>query len=347
MYDLFFISKDPQHPEFVKLKDRFPMAKVVKTVADAKKRSLTRFYWVVWEDIIVLDTFNFEYVADLEKMDKVFAFLNSNGSYGIKLIPKKLAITDAMFDDVNHVDIIASSVKTQPLDIVFISNGEPTADEHYAELEQYTGRLPNRLLRVTGVNGRAAAYKEAARIANTHCFFAVFAKIKINPKFDWGWGCSTHEDRHYVFNVLNPVNGLVYGHQAIIAYNKRLVLANPANELDFTLAQSYQSIPMLSGMAVFNTSPTLTWRTAFREALKLKLYISQGDPLAEDRLNVWLSPSEAPYGEWSQKGALDAMEYFDEAAGDYSKLMLSYEWDWLNSYFNRKHSLTDSTIRST
>jgi len=347
MYDLFFISKDPEHLEFLKLKDRFPMAKRVETIADAKKKSLTRFYWVVWEDTVVLDTFNFDYVADQDKMDRVFAFLNTNGSYGIKLVPKRVAITDSMFDEVNHVDVVASAVVNQPLDIVFISNGELPAEEHYAELEQLTAGCANRLLRVTGVNGRAAAYKEAARIAGTHCFFAVFAKIKINHEFDWSWNCSTHEDRHYVFTVLNPVNGLVYGHQAIIAYNKRLVLANPADEIDFTLAQSYQSIPMLSGTAVFNTSPTHTWRTAFREALKLKLYINQGDAKAQERLTVWLSPSNAPFGEWSQKGALDAMEYFDTVSGDYSKLMLSYEWDWLNAYFNSKHLLTEATMCST
>jgi hypothetical protein len=344
MYDLFFISTNVEHPEFAKLKSRFPMAKRVDTIAEAKKKSLTRFYWVVWEDTVVLDTFNFDYVADVEKMDRVFAFLNTNGSYGIKLIPKRVAITDTMFDDVNHVDIMVSTVVNQALDIVFISNGEPPAEEHYVELEQLTAGRANRLLRVTGVNGRAAAYKEAARISNTHCFFAVFAKIKINPEFDWSWNCSTHEDRHYVFTVLNPVNGLIYGHQAIIAYNKRLVLENPANEIDFTLAQSYQSIPMLSGTAVFNTSPTLTWRTAFREALKLKLYVSQGDIKAQERLDAWLNPSEAPYGDWSQKGAHDAMEYFEAVSGDYGKLMLSYEWAWLNDYFNSKHSLVESTI---
>jgi hypothetical protein len=104
---------------------------------------------------------------------------------------------------------------------------------------------------------------------------------------------------------------------------------------------------MLSGTAVFNTSPTHTWRTAFREALKLKLYINQGDAKAQERLSVWLSPSNAPFGEWSQKGVLDAMEYFDTVSGDYSKLMLSYEWDWLNAYFNSKHLLTEATICST
>jgi hypothetical protein len=335
MYDIFFVSKNQDHPEFMKLKQRFPMAKLVETVADARKRSLTRLYWVVWEDIIVLDTFKFDYMADPSKMNRVFAFLNTNGSYGIKLIPKHIQKPD--FDDVNEVDIVASRSANNPFDIVFISNGEPMAEDNWARLEQLIRRAPNRLLRISGVPNRTEAFKEAAKLANTHCFFAVFAKIKIDEKFDWSWTCSTHEKRHYVFEALNPVNGLVYGHQAVIAYNRELVETHPGNQIDFTMAQSYKSVPIMSGVALFNATPALTWRTAFREALKLQLYKNQGDPMALHRLNTWLSPSDGQYSEWSQMGAQDAIEYFEAVDGDYDKLLLSYNWQWLDEYFMSKH----------
>lgn len=344
MYDLFFVTKSESNPEYQKLKARIPFVKRVDSVAIAKKRAFTRYFWVVWEDTSVLATFDFKHVADDTKADKVMALKNTNGSMGICLISKALPIPEdehRMFDDVHELDILASKSVANLFDIIFIDNGEPQAEENWEGLKRVSNKVPNTLRRVSGVNGRASAYKEAARQSETHCFFAVFAKLKINPAFDWSWTSSSHEDRHYVFNARNPVNGLVYGHQAIIAYNKELVLANPANEIDFTLAQSYQSIPLLSGTAIYNTSPMLAWRTAFREVLKLKLYVGNSDSNAADRMTAWLAPSEAPFGEWSQKGAQDAVDYFDTVAGDYSKLMLSYEWKWLNEYFAHKHSLAD------
>ena len=43
------------------------------------------------------------------------------------------------------------------------------------------------------------------------------------------------QPKHYIFDAKNPVNGLVYGHQAMIAYNKKLTLDNYGYGLDFTL----------------------------------------------------------------------------------------------------------------
>ena len=43
------------------------------------------------------------------------------------------------------------------------------------------------------------------------------------------------------------------------------------------------------------------------------------------------------FGEWSIRGAKDALEYYDEVAGNYDKLMLSYEWAWLKQYYDAKY----------
>ena len=47
--------------------------------------------------------------------------------------------------------------------------------------------------------------------------------------------------KHYIFHAHNPVNGLQYGHMAMIAYNKKLVMTNSAEGLDFTLGPSSRS----------------------------------------------------------------------------------------------------------
>lgn len=223
-------------------------------------------------------------------------------------------------------------VSSTPMDIVFLSNGETMADENYAHLLNITKHLPNRVVRVDGVNGRVAAYHKAAEASNTPWLFTVFAKLTINPKFNFDWQPDRMQvSKHYIFHAKNPVNDLIYGHQAMIAYNKKLVLANQGQGLDFTLDDEHEVVPLVSGTAHYNTDEFSTWRTAFREVIKLK-----NDPsdISKDRLDAWLTKAVGNFAEYSIKGALDASEYYDEVDGDFDKLKLSYEWDWLRNKFN-------------
>lgn len=228
-----------------------------------------------------------------------------------------------------------------PLDIVYISNGEPNEEEYYSWLNYNCNHTfaPGKIHWVRGVNGRTAAYQEAARRSTTPWFFATFAKLRVDSKFDFNWKPDYfQEPKHYVFHAKNPVNGLVYGHMAMIAYNKKLVLSTEQTGLDFTLSAAHEVVPILSGTAEYNQDEWTTWRTAFREVLKLKHFSTETtDVETQHRLKVWLTKASGKHSEWSLLGAQDAVEYFESVGGDFEKLKLSYEWDWLNQYYNSKY----------
>jgi hypothetical protein len=228
----------------------------------------------------------------------------------------------------------------QPLDIVYISNGEPNEEEYYRWLSYNTRAnfSPGKIHWVRGVNGRDAAYKAAAEASTTPWFFTVFAKLRVNAEFDFKWQPDYWQGpKHYIFHAKNPLNGLEYGHQAMIAYNKQLVLNTKETGLDFTLSAPHEVVPILSGVAEFNQDPWMTWRTAFREVLKLKKF-NEETPTVENtyRLKKWLTVANGEYAEWCLRGAADAVEYYESVNGDFDKLKLSYEWAWLRKYFNRK-----------
>ena len=226
-------------------------------------------------------------------------------------------------------------MSSKPLDIVFISNGEKNADENYNHLLGVIGDKPNRVIRIDGVNGRAQAYHAAAEASNSPWFFAVFAKLRVDNRFEWNWQPDRLQvPKHYIFNALNPVNGLVYGHQAMIAYNKKITLSNPGIGLDFTLDNEHEVVDTLSGVAVYNTDPYSTWRTAFREVIKLK---SDYKDISFTRLNTWLTVAEGDFAEHSLQGARDGVEYYDNCSGDIEQLRQSYEWEWLRNYYNSKY----------
>jgi hypothetical protein len=258
---------------------------------------------------------------------------------GVVVIPRvavpyiKTQVYDYPYIDKTHKD----KGTDQPLDVVFISNGEINADYNYEKLKFYVGNR-NRIKRVDRVNGRVAAYHAAARASTTAWFFAVFAKLEVDHLFDWTWQPDRMQQaKHYIFHARNPVNGLEYGHQAMIAYNQELTLNNSGTGLDFTLDSAHEVVPILSGTAYYNMDAWCCWRTAFREALKLR---ASEDVESEYRLQQWLTVNRAgDIGEWSIRGAQDAVEYYESVGGDFTELKKSYDWSWLSSYVFVKHGL--------
>jgi hypothetical protein len=120
----------------------------------------------------------------------------------------------------------------------------------------------------------------------------------------------------------------------MIAYNKKLTLLNKGRGLDFTLDDPHDSVDMLSGIANFNTDAYSTWRTAFREVIKLK---SDYEQISADRLNIWSTQAQGNFAEDCLRGAHDAVEFYNEVGGDVDQLKLSYEWEWLYNRYNKKY----------
>ena len=69
--------------------------------------------------------------------------------------------------DYPYIDKTWAQGTEAPLDIVFIDNREPNADDNLQWLSGVTAGLDNRVVRSSGVNGRVAAYHAAAKMSTT------------------------------------------------------------------------------------------------------------------------------------------------------------------------------------
>jgi hypothetical protein len=236
---------------------------------------------------------------------------------------------------------------SKPQDIVFLSNGEAMAEKMWKHLNDVVKRngYNNKIHRIDGVNGRANAYKACAEVSETPWFFNVFAKLEVDSDFNFNYQPDRLlSQQHYIFHAKNPVNGLEYGHQAMILYNKELVLNTKIEDtgLDFTLSAKHCVVPILSGVSHYNSDAIVAWRTSFRECIKLKYFSDNADCIAHGRLNTWLNNDgmtdmHQENAEWVIKGANDAIEFYEEVSGELSKLKLSFEWDWLNERYQSKY----------
>lgn len=224
---------------------------------------------------------------------------------------------------------------SQDCDVIFISNGEPMAEENWLTL----ARICPWAKRSDGVTGREAAYKAAASMSTTPWFYAVFAKTEVLPtfKFDF-YPDYFQEPKHYIFHSRNPLNGLEYGAMNINLYNRQLVLDTDPG-LDFTLSKAHTVVPECISISRFNTDPWITWRSAFRETMKLQREVVLGaGPEIQHRLNVWCTEAEGENAEYCIQGALDGVEYHNSVNGDYEALKLSFDWAWCKEYYYKKYN---------
>ena len=224
-------------------------------------------------------------------------------------------------------------------DVCYIHNGEPQAEENLQVLKQRLKDRPNRLHEIARVKGRKQAYQTAARESITEYFYAVFAKLKVDEKFAFDFVPDTLKSpRHYIFDCYNPVIDYTYGHQAIILYNKKLVLENDGTGLDFTLAQKHDHISLLSAETTFYTDPRVCYRTAFREIVKL-LYNKHLKPTVENNfiLNKWMDPALVPGSSYVRAAGEDARRFVESHDYDFNTVFKSYEWDYVDRLYDQRY----------
>jgi hypothetical protein len=184
---------------------------------------------------------------------------------------------------------------------------------------------------VRGIDGRENAIRHVAETSTTSYFILFPAKIWASETFNYNFQPNReYQPKHYIFYSTNPLNGLEYGHQAAVCYNKKLVLDTIEYGLDFTMSKLHDIVPVSCGIAQYNSDITMTWRTAFREVIKLR---ADGSEESLERLRVWLTYARGQHAEWSIIGAQDGINYYDKVGGDHQQLMKTFAWSWLRDYF--------------
>ena len=276
---------------------------------DIDPKQIPNFFPSFWED------------------EKLYTWGKTND---IMLVPHRENLKQ--FYDIDRIVHYDLEYDVKPMDIVFISYDEPSAEKRYNELK---ARFP-RAKWCKDVPGQTLAYMVAANMSETDYFFAVFPKLEIVESFKFDFQPDRLKNPcHYIFHCKNPVNDLVYGHGAVLLYNKQIVMQTINPGLDFTLSGAHEVVPVLSAINHFNETPWLAWRTAFREVIKLL----QAKMTVEGRfrLKKWLTMGVGNNADWVHKGANDAQNYFETHKENYDELMKSYNFDWLKQYYESKY----------
>ena len=256
-----------------------------------------------------------------------------NKGNSVSLVPRDCVVKKEIYEYpyLTHTD----SAIQDKLDIIFISNGEKQATENFTELN-LKNPLDTEIKISYGVNGRLNAYQSAANLSDTDWFLAVFAKCFMTDTFkNFSWRPDYwQQPKHYIFYNHNYDLDMTYGHMAPIAYNKKLMLENKGG-LDMTLAQEHAVVPItISETRLID--PWETWRTAFRETIKLMYYAKNNNSIElRYRLDKWIKAELCwtKHNPWYQYGSNDAKDFFESIDGDLGWILMTNEWDWLRQKF--------------
>lgn len=207
------------------------------------------------------------------------------------------------------------AMNDQSFDVFFISYFETEADANYAALLEH-GITP---IRIDGVTGIKAAHSMCATKSTSSHFFVIDADTKLLPDsagkvFDFKIDFLPESKSVYVWRCKNAVNDLVYGYGAIKLFAVDCFAAVEPMSMDMTtsVADRYVIIHDLISETCFNTSPFESWKSGFREAVKLNSGAIKGSIPKENaqRLGEWTTKgADRPFGKYCIAGALAGVEY--------------------------------------
>ena len=220
-------------------------------------------------------------------------------------------------------------------DIVFISYNEPNANDNWKAL---VSRFPY-ARRIHGVKGIHQAHKTAAKLFGiTEKFWVVDGDTQIEESFTFNPPHDLWEDAVYVYRARNPVNNLMYGYGGIKLLPRIKTSMMDVNNADMStsISENFFIIEEIASVTCFNTDPFNTWKSAFRECVKLssKIIDNQVNIETEERLNVWCTlGQDRPHGQWCINGAIEGKEYGKSNAGNIEAIKKINDFNWLDEYF--------------
>ena len=216
-----------------------------------------------------------------------------------------------------------------------MSYNESNANQNWDKLRD---RFPY-AKKLSGVKGIHQAHKTAATISLSNMLWIVDGDSTILDSFNFEDPEGVWEESVYVYRAKNPVNDLEYGWGGIKLLPRYYAMRITNDTVDMTtsVAPHFTAVNQIASITNFNTDPFSTWKSAFRECVKLssKVIDRQVDTETEKRLDTWCTVgANKPFGEYCIQGALAGREYGIANKDNKDALKLINNFGWLREQFN-------------
>ena len=317
---------------------------------NAIKDQESPFVWTIDPDVkvdqSVLDTGFTPVITDVNKVHAWQKTNPVNGKVhaygGLRLWP-----TDADYSNLTSAELKLNRIKniqyvrepgceTKPFDIIYLSYKEPFANSNFRKLQDHIRTISPtlKLIWVRDIDGIFNAHKLASTRVDSKMFWVVDADAEVSADFSFDYIPDVYDEEVvHVWASRNPINDLEYGYGGLKLFPTEMVREATSWGLDFTtgLSSRFKAMPQVSCTTKFNTDAFSTWRSAFRECVKLTL---NEDSESSERLEAWLNTGgDADFVEEAQRGALEGNTYARDNKDDISALDKINDYDWLKEKY--------------
>lgn len=221
---------------------------------------------------------------------------------------------------------------SERFDIVFISYKESNAEDNWQRL---LSKAPY-AKRIHGITGIFEAHRMAASISETEMFYVVDGDAYLVDDWEFNHKPGIFDRGYtYIWKSKNPFNDLNYGYGGVKLLSKDNILRKKTwSTLDFTLSVSQNLVVMkqISCITKFNTDPFSTWRSAFREGIKLAKKNNK------QFLDKWVTNKNEPFYKFALDGVTTAILYYESKKHNNKELLKINDRNWLENKFKELYA---------
>lgn len=225
------------------------------------------------------------------------------------------------------------------MDIFFMSFRESNAEDNWLR----TKELHPKAIRLHGIQGIDQIHLLCNQLSKTEFFWTIDGDNYLTKPLTFNYN-DIFADL-VMFQTYDPLhdNTTLLGGLKLWRTNK--FINTDMSKGDFTLnaTKDKQIIEETLSESRYNSSPFDAWKTSFRHCVKCMTVIFRNRPGAKNLdhyIKQWKKCGEIDKlnSEWAYKGYLDAKEYSEKYDNQLDELYKINNYDWLESYFNEKHS---------
>ena len=209
-------------------------------------------------------------------------------------------------------------------DIFFISYRESNAEENWKRVKS----LHSDAQRVHGISGIDDAHMECNRLSKTDRFWTIDGDnwlLEELPKT-----VTRNFDLIY-YNSIDPIDGTTSSIGGVKLWMKDSIMNNNMSNGDFCKYATKTSDVIQKSLSEhrYNATPFETWQHSFRHMVKCFSGIITQTVLQP---NIDKMEKHKDLDIWSYRGYLDAKKYVEECNGDFDKINLINDYDWISAY---------------
>jgi hypothetical protein len=221
------------------------------------------------------------------------------------------------------------------MDAFFLDYDEPKSDENYQTVKKIIP-FAQRIITKSGISD---SHKLCAQKSFTDKFMVIDAD---NELLDFNFSeiadVLSVKEKVFIFRSLNPVNDLEYGHGGVKIFDRNLFHNNDTVDFSTSFIGNIKIVYKTLSIHRFNSTPFHTFRTAFRECVKLSSEIipNSNSKQNEERLNIWCSKfNNVENVEYAQHGALAGRDFGNRNKNDINELKKINNFSWLNEQYEK------------